>query len=367
MKSRLAVTFALAALIAGLCGCEQTPLQSDTTAPPAAGELGPQALKDLLVPPETQVTYPQNHTVWDALSADEQTELWAPASVDPAAISDQYHDIYSVRIVWGKVTHDVAGSAVVTDWSGALSHNTASMMVVRELIDFEHGQDSIFRNDHLPGIGWRSLVEGDIDGIHLVVYHPKNIVYFAAPMFYIRTEQAVLELHLGQLEKLDTIVAASAEGEALAVSAHRVRDFECPHGPLQGEWLFKAHGAGHFYGKWIASDGQLMGYLRGEFNTTEDGARLFRGKWFATNGDLQGYLHGEWGFAHTDGHDGPVICNTCDWRVGWFRGAFTDADHNLRGHLRGLFGHANDLTTAADHAGLFFGEWAVNCRTGGAD
>ncbi|MFQ5607947.1 MAG: hypothetical protein ACE5GA_08360 [Candidatus Zixiibacteriota bacterium] len=368
MRKTLLISGVLAALAFGALSCSNRPVDSDLGATPTGdgATLSPQQVKDLLVPTETQTRLAEKQVIWDALAPDEDIELWSPVGVDPASLSDQFHDIYSVRIVWGHLTHDGTPASVVTDWSGGITHNTAAMMVVRELIDFEHGQDSIFRAPSMPGIGWRSLVEDDIDGIHLVIFHPKDINYIAPPKFYIRTLQADIEIDLAQLANLDTIVAANADGQGLAVASHIVRDRDCPHGPLQGEWIFKNRGAGEFFGKWIASDGQPMGYLRGEFHTTEDGARLFRGKWFATDGDLQGYLRGEWGFSDHNGGPHIDMCPTCDWRVGWFRGHFTDTENIIRGRLGGKFGHVVTLDNG-DHPGLFVGRWEVDCRHDGQE
>lgn len=347
------------ALSLAFLGCSQGPTeQQSATGIDQRQYPTVEEVKELIIPEELANRFADSDPVWEALQADRLLDNWTdPQLADPQSMSHTYHDIYSVRMVWGNLAHDSSntGSSLAVDWSGKLSHNSASMLVVNGLIDFEDN-DSLFRTD-VPGFGWASHTSGDMDGVHFTIFHPKDIVYIAAPVFNIHTAQIDVEIPLGHFEKLDTVVFVD-HTKALAISAHRVRTRDCPSGHLAGEWLHKMRGEGNFFGRWIASDGQLMGYLRGEFNTNDADERYFRGKWWDTEGRWQGYLRGKWDY---DNSSGPHICLACPDFVGWFRGHFTDTEDEIRGRLGGVFGHSPLHDTVDSTGGHFIGKWEVDC------
>ncbi len=365
------VFFALALIVSSCSEQPTTPATPDVTSNDNGKSITQSQVQDLLVPTEDVARFESSSPIWRTISndriIDERDPQLNPFEADPASISDAFFEIYSVRAVWGRIGDLSTGTTPpVMDWSGGMAHNSAAMMVLRSLIDFEDGQDSVFRKD-LPGIGWISQTGGEdaFDGIHVELYHPKDVVYIMEPTLVFKAGPVEMVIPFGQLADLDTVITV-APGVGVAFQSRLVRQRDCPNGYLAGAWVHKDRTGGHFYGKWIASDGQPMGYLRGKFGTTDEGARWFRGKWFATNGDFQGHLRGEWGFAH---ENDPHPCLACDWRAGWFRGKFSDADGNVRGRLSGRFGKTDghNAITPDGGAGLFFGKWEVNCPTTGTD
>jgi hypothetical protein len=365
------VAFTAFALILSACSNQPTtPDAKDLTALDSGKYVGQsqEQVRDLLVPIEDLAKFESNSPIWRTLANDQiYDDKDSPLNADPATISDAFFEIYSVRAVWGQIGDVTGGANLMMDWSGGMTHNSAAMMVLRSLIDFEHGQDSVFRRDNVPGIFWKSATGGDdaFDGVHVELYHPKDVVYIVEPWLVFKAGPVELTIPFSQLADLDTVITLS-DGIAVSIQSRLVRTRDCPSGYLAGAWVNKSETAGHFYGKWIASDGQPMGYLRGEFGTTDDGSRWFAGHWYSNGGDLQGYLKGEWGYRH---EDYPHPCLACDWRVGWFRGRFSDAEGNDRGHLRGRFGrHDGHPTISADgEAGLFFGKWEIDCPSSGSN
>ncbi|MFQ5607868.1 MAG: hypothetical protein ACE5GA_07955, partial [Candidatus Zixiibacteriota bacterium] len=267
-------------------------------------------------------------------------------------------------IIWGTLGDGVAADTPPVDWSGGLKMNAAGMMVVRSLIDFERDQDSLLPRESKQAVRWKSITHNDFDGIHVLIFHPKNVVYIAPPVVVFGTDPAEVVMQLFALEKLDTVVRVDGHN-AVAIQAHRVRVRDCPRGILGGEWVNKNKNTGHFLGKWISSDGQLMGFLGGNFGVTDDGSRVFRGKWVGVDGAFQAHLKGRWGYLDVGGPGPILICPTCDRRMGWFAGHFSDADGKVRGAIEGRFFPRGDGAILAPHPpGTFFGRWKVACPHG---
>lgn len=311
---------------------------------------------DQLIPQKYRASSADSRPIWETLDQDQVID--DPLLADVLAASDSVYDVYSVRITWGTLSASTDINSPPTNWSGGVGMNAAGFIAVRALIDFEPDQDKLLPRESPTQVRWKSITIHDIDGIHLLIFHPKDVVYIVAPDFIFKTEQATIVVPLFNLEKLDTIVRVD-EHNAVALQAHKIMGRECPQGVLAGRWTFKSMTAGHFFGKWISADGQLMGYLGGGFDVTADGAHVFRGKWVDVEGEFQGYLRGRWGYPDTDPSS---ICLTCSDNYGWFAGKFTDADGVARGALRGRFilgGQNSDVST--DPHGSFFGRWKVDC------
>ncbi len=352
----LAAASALLASALLITGCSD-----NSSAPPNSPVTGGANLSkivDQLVPEKYREGSPEARPIWEALEQDQIID--DPLLADVLAASDSVFDVFSVRIIWGTLGNATDVNSPPTNWSGGVGMNAAGFIAVRALIDFEPDQDKLLPRESPTRVRWRSITNHDVDGIHLLVFHPKNIVYIVAPDFIFKTEQATIVVPLFELAKLDTVVRVD-EHNAVALQAHKVNDHECPHGVLAGHWTFKGMTAGHFLGKWISADGQLMGFLGGGFGVTADGAHVFRGKWVDVEGVFQGHLRGRWGYPDSD-PGSPTICLSCPDNYGWFAGKFTDAEGIVRGSMRGRFFIGDHDSNISTHPpGTFFGRWKVDC------
>ncbi|MCH7878015.1 MAG: hypothetical protein IH914_01700 [candidate division Zixibacteria bacterium] len=351
----LKAAFAFLACALWITGCSENTLQ-----PLSAHDSGPTDLSkiaDQLVPEKYRDSSPGARPYWEALQQDEMID--DPLLADVLAASDSVFDVFSVRIIWGTLNSATTVISPPTNWSGGVGMNAAGFIAVRALIDFEPGQDALLPREFPTLVRWRSITNHDIDGIHILIFHPKNVVYIVAPDLTFKTEQATIVVPLFSLAKLDTVVRVD-EHNAIAMQAHKVTDRDCPHGLLGGHWTFKSMNSGHFLGKWISADGQLMGFLGGEFGENDGGTKFFRGKWVDVEGVFQGRLRGRWGFHDSDGSS--LDCPTCDDSIGWFSGQFTGADGTVRGSMKGRFvRQGGDAIISPHPPGTFFGRWKVIC------
>lgn len=354
--STLTAASALLACALWLTGCSDnstTPVSGPDTAGADLSKIATQ-----LLPEKYRGATPGARPIWEALEEDQVID--DPLLADLLAEPDSVHDIYSLRIVWGTLNNATDIESPHTNWSGGVGINAAGYMAVRALIDFERGQDELLPRESRTLVRWKSITNQDIDGIHILFFHPKNIVYIVMPTLKFKTEQATIVVPLFELAKLDTVVRVD-EHNAVALQSHLVTANECPHGILAGHWTFKSMTGGHFLGKWIGANGQLMGFLGGEFGENDDGSQVFRGRWVDVEGVFQGHLRGRWGYPETDSGS-PALCLSCPDDYGWFAGKFTDSEGHARGSIRGRFvlpDHDTQLSTRPP--GTFFGRWKVDC------
>jgi hypothetical protein len=308
--------------------------------------------------------------------------IMADADVDSLEALDG-SQVYILAVRWGMLEFDSTVTQA-TDWSGtlALKHG---FLNVRRLLRFERGQDNIVRpRPDRQTIEWVSQTTVSFDGLVVAVIVPpvpdgedwsdNELSFTTGP--YART------FALYELEELDELIDVDELGNQVAFNAWDVDLEPCGGGHLDGRWLLNPSGKnGNFYGRWMAADGELGGYLRGHFGTRGNGEMVFFGKYIGLDGKFRGLLRGVWGFNLED--DGS----------GWFRGVWAGRDGRPVGSLNGRWSSSpppdgeivddkpgngngygngrnprNDAIFGTDNwtKGYFGGQWVRLCPTDGA-
>ncbi|UCC45627.1 MAG: hypothetical protein JSU65_06830 [Candidatus Zixiibacteriota bacterium] len=274
-------------------------------------------------------------------------------------LPDSLFDVYRMRIVWGNLANVPTTSVAITDWTGKLGMNALGAILVRSVIAFEPGQDSLLPRDSRVTVAWVSKTTVSYDGLELLIITRNDAVYITPPVLSFVTDPLSIRFNFRQLVDLDTVVHVDNQN-AVAFRAKKLEIPPCPYGYLAGKWSFKAHSEGIFEGRFLDLHGLTVGFMRGKFWTTDDGMRRFEGGWVDLDGNRRGPVWGEWFMR-------PYITDQLSnlWPVGGFTGYFGDYLEVRRGHIAAEF---FPCTTDAVNLTLAFrGKWGLVCRDLGPD
>jgi hypothetical protein len=161
---------------------------------------------------------------------------------------------------------------------------------------------------------------------------------------------------MDELEDLDTLVNIGV-GNAISFQSMRFEpQADRPlRGHLRGHWCRDEDGRGIFYGRWMASNGRLIGALKGHWGVDSTGNRMFVGKWVDRSGRFQGFVKGTWE---------PTFCDIMenDRPYGVFKGRIFNGDREPIGMLGGHY-----TAGGCRPGGYFAGRWCVaeGCRNSG--
>jgi hypothetical protein len=308
------------------------------------------------------------------------------ATADSLA-KDSSAGIYSLRIVWGRLTHD-SSVTKVTDWSGSLS-TTRGLELLRRTIHFE-ANDSILTRTDPKVIQWVSHTTTGSDGIAVDLVVPPMRTKFdstitikvdtlddtAHTIDTVRTitvdtipvAPALLTFHTApyshtfdvrDLAKLDTIVVLD-DSNAIAFHAFRLERVPCPRGFLAGVWTFDSTNFGSFQGMWISPRFAIMGSFDGNFGLNDSAKMIFFGKWIDNSGNFQGLLRGAWGFKPNHHANENAFINA----GGWFFGGIFDAQAQMIGTMKGKFRGPGILNPTG---GFMQGRWKIICPAASLD
>ncbi len=256
---------------------------------------------------------------------------------------------YMLRIAWGNLDHpdtlvNPGEDCPVTDWSG-LAVVDGGVLIVKRLIRFEL-RDEIIRPRKGPrAVAWTSHTMNGLDGIVFKIvdvpdpgpHEAENTVTLTTPFY-----SAVIPLE--DLEDYQEFVTYD-DCNKLSVVATEINPQDCPRGFLRGRWVVETDTSGHFVGGWIASEGDLAGYLRGRYAVRED-KRVLYGKWITSSGEFGGLFRGTW--LPLDLEEGPD---------GYFQARWVDHTFTITGAFKGHYCISED-----DTSGFFHGRWKKHCR-----
>jgi hypothetical protein len=291
-----------------------------------------------------------------------------------ALVEDTDAGLFHFRAVWGQLRYD-STITEVTDWSGSLTISRGAE-VIRRLIRFEPGQDSVLERTDPKLIEWVSYTTVHHDGISVDLFVPRPVpildstvtteidplgntieivvvdsIYPDPVTVSFETGPYTRTFTLGELAALDTIVYLE---DSNAVAFHAVQLFRipCPRGFLAGVWGPDSTGQGVFRGRWISRHGYLAGYLKGHYGVNNSGNRVLFGKWINRTGQFEGFLRGTYA-PHPATH---AYGNAFGRAGGWFKAEIYNADKAPIGALRGKY-------RSADHfrGGFFQGRWKLYC------
>ena len=307
-------------LIFALLGCSN---DSSTNTPDNGGDKMPASTQELLSKYAVPIQIP---TIDDELVQQNTT---------PATPPYDNYDVYAVTLLWGSIANTTPGGGPLTDWSGSASINGVATFDVTHTIQFEPGQDSLIATNVPSMAVWASQVANDYDGINMLIYLDKDIVYITAPMLTITTPAITKTFNFSELENLDAFYLVSNTG-ALAIHARRVYSSSCATGAITGEWIRADVGgqSGTFQTTWWGSNGAAFGQFAGNFWSENDGLRVFEG-WVSLGLTAQVVYHvyGTWYY------DDPRMCPICGSSRGAYVGFYTDMNNKLVGFVKGQFGN----------------------------
>lgn len=319
-------------------GCTNSPTDSDS---------------DLIIPDvQTEQT----------IAADDEAGALPSFPTSFLTLLDERFDVFVVRLIWGSGSDATLSNTAAVNWSGSLFINAEGALRVRRTIGFEHGQDELFPGNTFHAISWRSITEGDRDGVEVEVYLRNDVDYIMEPRLFFETDPLAVSFSFDQLQRFDTLIQVEGVG-ALAVRAHKFERARCPHGSLAGHWRFLHDGEGKFEGAIFYRQIVPIGRLAGRFWTTDTGERFFAGRWESLEGIFHGDIRGRWDFDPDD-----ASCLDCRNHTGRFKGQFFTEDGRKLGNLYGRFGDGDDLrlSNSDPKTGRFKGFWGVDCDRDGA-
>lgn len=329
-------SFSLIATIAVLTlwlGCANSPTDSNS---------------DLIIPDvQTERT----------IASDDETGALPSFPSSFLTLLDEHFDVFVVRLVWGSGSDASLSNIAAVNWSGSLFINAEGVLRVRRTIGFEDGQDELFPGNTFHAVSWRSITEGDRDGIEVEIYLRNDIDYVMAPRLFFETDPLAVSFSFEQLQHFDTLIQVDGVGE-LVVRAHKFDRVRCPHGSLGGFWRFLHEGEGKFEGIIRLREDIPIGKLFGRFWSTNTGERLFAGRWESLEGIFSGDIRGRWELDPDD-----ASCLACQKHTGRFKGEFFTEDGRKLGNLYGRFGPGSDieLSNSDPKTGRFKGIWGVDC------
>lgn len=327
-------------LLAALVGCTK---DNSTGIIDRESNLVPASVQELLL----------RHAV--PLPIPTQDDELAQPGISPAEPPYENYDVYAVTLLWGSLANTTPTPGPTVDWSGGASINGVATIDVTHTIKFEPGQDSLVSTDNPASIAWVSQTSGDLDGLNLLIYVDKNIVYITAPVLTIATAAITRSFPVGELADLDAYYLVSNTA-AFAIHARKVYSSSCATGALTGECIrADINGqSGTFHAAWWESNNDPFGYLAGNFWTANDGSRIFEG-WVSQGATAMVvyYVYGTWYY------DDPTMCPICGSRRGGFVGFYADSNNRLKGFVKGHFGDLS-LDPAENHLALS-GYWREFC------
>lgn len=279
---------------------------------------------------------------------------------------------YHLRMIWGSLRYD-STIAVESDWSGSLTISRGGL-IIRRLIHWERGQDSILDRTDRKLIEWISKTTVHNDGlsvdiiippirpefdtsyvtdpatgdtvdivIDIVSPAPVNITFESGP--YSRT------FELYELSTLDTVITID-EFNSIAFHALKIDRRPCPRGFLSGGWGVNDEGQGIFRGEWRNRHGQVIGHYQGHYEVNENGRNIFVGKWIDQSGRFEGFIRGTYDLMPDVNANGTAF----DMAGGWFAGQIYNSERVSIGDLKGRYIPASD-----ENRGFMMGRWKINC------
>lgn len=336
----------LAGLLIAITGCSDKASNPDLAdnRTPESGEM-PDVVKDML----------DNYLN----ESDEAVAYAWWSNLDSSAIDIACHcEAYAVTFLWGDLFTTDPAPAVVTDWSGTLAINAVGSIVVRHVIDFEPGQDSVLVTDVPTLSAWVSKTSMDLDGLSFIVSVRTDIEYFAAPVLTFETGPITLQFNLAELIHLDAYYMADNRN-GVAVHSRRIWQNSCPGGTITGQWIkYENTGdTGYITGYWFNYNGDTLGIMSGTFGgptSTDTPWGQFRGSVSGLYLDVVLFeFNGYWYY------DDTRECTLCGQGHGLFWGRFVDLMNNRNGIIAGQFGNyalpPNDIIMPLS------GNWQYHC------
>ena len=254
----------------------------------------------------------------DALLADpEVARMVAEADIsdDTPDNNRPHRRSYFLRMVWGNLDGPVDDStgevidASRVDWSGALQIDRG-VVIVRRLIRFERGTDSITRpRPNRQTVEWTSFTGGHFDGLLLQIIEPADhpedsLAPDIANVVRVKTQQFSAEFNTVDIQGMDRTADLGEAGSIHMTGFEHNGRLGCPRGFMAGIWRMgptidsvnvdPANESGMFRGRWVNILGTTRGYMMGRYGLNADGERVFRGKYITRNGKFGGFLRGSW-------------------------------------------------------------------------
>ena len=247
---------------------------------------------------------------------------------------------YLVRIKWGMLEGD-EDAADITDWSGTASINRGTLALLKT-IRFEPHQDAILLPRPSPKeIAFQSFTTTHFDGLLLLILDLDTT-----------DVQGELTINAGsysrtflysELDSLDLIEPVDSPGNEVSIISHPRATKPFSGGFLAGRWVKTNNDpdGGRFWGRWINTEGIMIGSVRGIWGTQRNGSQVFFGKYIGLGGEFGGLLRGHWEY-------------TRDRHAGVFEGRWIDRTLQEQGRVKGHFKTGRD----ASPRGFFHGRWA---------
>jgi hypothetical protein len=288
----------------------------------------------------------------EVLADTEEEEYDDPVAESPVVINMNnlgHPDVFGFRMIWGNLPRDT-NVTKFTDWSGSLTISRGAI-VVTHLIKFEPGQDYLLPryNDtgyYIPEeLHWVSQTSWHMDGLATKLYIPPSVNEDTVTLTY-ESDQLSISFTIDQLEDLDTLIDVDY-GNAVSFQAIRCELWaDSPtRGHLAGRWGRDDNGQGIFYGRWMNSNGRLVGAIKGVWGIDDAGNQVFIGKWIDRSGKFRGFVKGLW-------YQDPLSDNVR--ASGRFRGMIFNAERLRIGYLHGHYTMRTDRP-----GGYFAGKWCV--------
>lgn len=298
--------------------------------------------------------------------ADDDSEA-AQDEMAQSAVVDSFNqlrdrDIYSLELRWGQMQFD-STVTTMTDWSGSLTVERGAIVAAR-LIGFERGDRIVRPRDTCTVLEWVSQTGPHYDGILVFIYDPNPDSFAVANSVTFTTAPYTRTVTMSELESIDQLVDVGEN--QVSINGFLTASLECQQGFFQGRWMRQGDGSrGKFDGRWISSDGYLMGHIKGHFGIRDDGEHVLFGKWITLGGAFRGLLRGGWG---TDSIDDVLRAPS-----GWFNGRWDDASGNRLGDFDGHWVAAPPTRGNVDNPGqsdrnlhrghgFWRGQWAEICE-----
>lgn len=279
----------------------------------------------------------------------------AQPGVSPTEPPYENYDVYAVTLLWGSLTNTTPAPGPTIDWSGTAGINGVVTIDVTHLIDFENSQDSLIPTNSPSVVAWASQTSNDFDGLNLLIYVDRDIVYITAPVFTLTTTPITKSFFVEELANLNAYYLVSNTA-GLAIHARRIYSTSCATGLLSGEWIRAdiSGQSGTFHATWWEDNNEPFGYLAGNFWTEPTGERIFEGWVSPGNTTMIAYhVYGTWNY------DDYSMCPICGSRHGQFVGFYADTNNRLKGYVKGQMGDYS-LDPANNHLPLN-GYWREFC------
>ncbi len=302
----------------------------------------------------------------------EEEEIDDPLEASPEVsqlADDSKAAAFHFRAIWGQIPCDSTVTEV-TDWSGSLSVSDGALLV-RRLIRFEAGEDSLLPRTDRALVEWSSYTTIHNDGIAFDILVPARLTTYDTSWVQDGEDSVVVidtvapepfsltfetgpytrVFDLADLAALDTVVTLEDSSRVAFQGFQMFRD-GCPRGVMNGRWGFDEDGNGEFVGLWTNRYGRLIGYLRGHFGENDEGERVFYGKCIDQLGNFEGLIKGDWAPNPNEHANG----NAFKHGGGKFRGKIYNAQRTAVGVVKGHYQAAQEL-----HQGWFGGRWKLYC------